>query len=157
MTNTRWRTDRIWTDCIELSGNEEVDLTHNSTIQQYCFAHLFQTWNTLYLPQNAMRNQLEVMLFTSWEHQLKRVWEKKLFRYEKMNNFKYFILWFQREILIGPLNVQRIDNLLWQMDRTITKVFLPFLNSKIISEKVNKPMLSKIRRDLLPCLRSFGR
>ena len=64
---------------------------------------------------------------------------------------------FQREILVGPLNMETIDNLIWQTERTITKIFLPFLNSKFITEKVNKPMKSKIRKDLLPCLRSFGR
>ena len=64
---------------------------------------------------------------------------------------------FQREILVGPLNMQSIDNLIWQTERTITKIFLPFLNSKFITEKVNKPMNSKIRKDLLPCLRSYGR
>ena len=63
---------------------------------------------------------------------------------------------FQREILVGPLNMQSIDNLIWQTERTITKIFLPFLNSKFITEKVNKPMNSKIRKDLLPCLRSYG-
>lgn len=64
---------------------------------------------------------------------------------------------FQREILVGPLNMETIDNLIWQTERTITKIFLPFLNSKFISQKVNKPMNSKIRKDLLPCLRSYGR
>ena len=64
---------------------------------------------------------------------------------------------FQREILVGPLNMETIDNLIWQTERTITKIFLPFLNSKFISKKVNKPMNSKIRKDLLPCLRSYGR
>ena len=64
---------------------------------------------------------------------------------------------FQREILVGPLNMQSIDNLIWQTERTITKIFLPFLNSKFITEKVSKPMNSKIRKDLLPCLRSYGR
>ena len=64
---------------------------------------------------------------------------------------------FHREILVGPLNMQSIDNLIWQTERTITKIFLPFLNSKFITEKVNKPMNSKIRKDLLPCLRSYGR
>ena len=58
-------------------------------------------------------------------------------------------LLFQREVLVGPLNVAKIDNILWQVERTVTKVFLPFLNSALITNTVEKSMKSKIRKSII--------
>ena len=50
---------------------------------------------------------------------------------------------------MGPLNVAKIDNILWQVERTVTKVFLPFLNSALITNTVEKSMKSKIRKSII--------
>ena len=47
--------------------------------------------------------------------------------------------------------------MLWQVERTISKVFVPYLNSQLLKDKTSNVIHVKVRKDLLPCLRSIGR
>ena len=46
------------------------------------------------------------------------------------------------------------ENLLWNIERIITMIFIPILNANCISDK-GETLSHKIKKDLLPCLRSF--
>ena len=37
----------------------------------------------------------------------------------------------------------------------VSNVFLPFLNSKAIEERAGETLVLKVKKNLLPCLRSF--
>ena len=90
---------------------------------------------------------------------------------------------FQREIMCGLLNAQEGDFLLWNIERTITKIYIPVLLDSCMGDKGNqftysicylhgkfilffllipnwkclgtKDLLTKVKKELLPCLRSF--
>ena len=63
----------------------------------------------------------------------------------------------KREILVGPLSATKKENLLWQVERMVSNIFIPFLNSKAMEEKASATLIEKVKKDLLPCLRSFTR
>ena len=49
------------------------------------------------------------------------------------------------------------ENLLWNIERIVTKVFIPILNSNFIGDKGSDDLKTKVKNELLPCLRSFTR
>ena len=49
------------------------------------------------------------------------------------------------------------ENLLWNIERIVTKVFIPILNSNFIGDKDSEDLKTKVKSELLPCLRSFTR
>ena len=52
---------------------------------------------------------------------------------------------FQREIMCGILNAQEGDYLLWNIERTITKIYIPVLLDSCMSDKGTKDLLTKVR------------
>ena len=48
------------------------------------------------------------------------------------------------------------ENILWNIERIITKIFIPILNSTCMTDK-SSTLSYKIKKELLPCLRSFTR
>ena len=48
------------------------------------------------------------------------------------------------------------ENLLWNIERIVTNVFIPILNSSSTGEG-NEDLKIKVKNELLPCLRSFTR
>ncbi|XP_059081897.1 dynein axonemal heavy chain 5-like [Tigriopus californicus] len=62
---------------------------------------------------------------------------------------------FQREIMCGILNAQEGDYLLWYIERTVSKIYIPVLLSSCMGDKGCKELLVKVKKELLPCLRSF--
>lgn len=47
-------------------------------------------------------------------------------------------------------------NLLWNIERIITMIFIPILNANCMADKGNQ-LAFKVKKELLPCLRSFTR
>ena len=65
---------------------------------------------------------------------------------------------FQREIISGFIDARVPENLLWNIERIITNIFIPILNSSAIGgANVTEDLKKKVRNELLPCLRSFTR
>ena len=52
---------------------------------------------------------------------------------------------FQREIMCGLLNAQEGDYLLWNIERTITKIYIPVLLDSCMGDKGTKDLLTKVR------------
>ena len=48
------------------------------------------------------------------------------------------------------------ENILWNIERIITMIFIPILNSTCMTDK-SSTLSYKIKKELLPCLRSFTR
>ena len=57
--------------------------------------------------------------------------------------------------MCGLLNAQEGDYLLWNIERTITKIYIPVLLDSCMGDKGSKDLLTKVKKELLPCLRSF--
>jgi hypothetical protein len=51
---------------------------------------------------------------------------------------------FQREIMCGMLNAQEGDYLLWNIERTITKIYIPVLLDSCMGDKGTKDLLTKV-------------
>ena len=51
---------------------------------------------------------------------------------------------FQREIMTGMLNAQEGDYLLWNIERTITKIYIPVLLDSCMNDKGTKDLLTKV-------------
>ena len=64
---------------------------------------------------------------------------------------------FQREIMCGILNAQETDYLLWNIERTVSKIYIPMLLASCMGDKGCRELLKKVKKELLPCLRSFTR
>ncbi len=64
---------------------------------------------------------------------------------------------FQREIMCGLLNAKETDLLLWNIERTVSKIYIPVLLASCMGDKGSKELLIKVKKELLPCLRSFTR
>ena len=71
---------------------------------------------------------------------------------------------FQRDILAGMINASGTEYMLWNIERMFSNIermfsniFIPFLNSKATSDKISEDLFRKIKKELLPCLRSFTR
>ena len=47
--------------------------------------------------------------------------------------------------------------MLWNIERTFSNIFIPFLNSKATADKISEELFRKVKKELLPCLRSFTR
>ena len=47
------------------------------------------------------------------------------------------------------------ENLLWNIERIVTNIFIPILNSSALGGSEDLQM--KVKNELLPCLRSFTR
>lgn len=62
---------------------------------------------------------------------------------------------FQREILTGVVSATASENIIWYFERIVSNVFIPLLNSKKLDEKGSEVLRFKVRKELLPCLRSF--
>jgi hypothetical protein len=62
---------------------------------------------------------------------------------------------FQREIMCGILNARETDLLLWNIERTVSKIYIPVLLASCMGDKGCKELLVKVKKELLPCLRSF--
>lgn len=62
---------------------------------------------------------------------------------------------FQREIMCGMVNAQEGDYLLWNVERTISRIYIPVLLTQSMADKGCKDLLTKVKKELLPCLRSF--
>ena len=56
--------------------------------------------------------------------------------------------------MAGMIEGSASENLLWNIERIITMIFIPILNANCISDK-GETLSHKIKKDLLPCLRSF--
>ena len=52
---------------------------------------------------------------------------------------------FQREIMCGILNAQEGDYLLWNIERTITKIYIPILLDCCMGDKGTKDLFIKVR------------
>ena len=63
----------------------------------------------------------------------------------------------QREIMSGLVNGSLTENLLWNIERTFSNIFVPFMNSKAMADRSSEELLVKVKKELLPCLRSFAR
>ena len=63
----------------------------------------------------------------------------------------------QREIMAGLVNATVNENLLWTIERTVSNVFIPLLNTNCMGDKGSDQLLYKVKKELLPCLRSFTR
>ena len=63
----------------------------------------------------------------------------------------------QREIMAGLVNATLNENLLWNIERTVSNVFIPLLNTNCMGDKGSDQLLFKVKKELLPCLRSFTR
>ena len=64
---------------------------------------------------------------------------------------------FQREVIGGMLSAAVIENLLWNIERTVSQIFIPLLTNKCLGDKGSDQLSLKVRKELLPCLRSFTR
>ena len=53
---------------------------------------------------------------------------------------------FQREIMCGMLNAHEGDYLLWNIERTITKIYIPVLLDSCMGDKGTKDLLTKVRQ-----------
>ena len=51
---------------------------------------------------------------------------------------------FQREIMCGLLNAQEGDYLLWNIERTITRIYIPVLLDSCMGDKGTKDLLTKV-------------
>ena len=68
-----------------------------------------------------------------------------------------YCLLLQREIMAGLVNATVNENLLWTIERTVSNVFIPLLNTNCMGDKGSDQLLYKVKKELLPCLRSFTR
>ena len=65
---------------------------------------------------------------------------------------------FQREIILGMVDGRVPEALLWNIERIVTNIFIPILNSSAIGgPTVTEDLRKKVKNELLPCLRSFTR
>jgi len=62
---------------------------------------------------------------------------------------------FQREIMVSPINASKGESLLWIVERQVSQVFIPFLKFAALEDSDNESLNTKMKNDLLPCLRSF--
>ena len=60
---------------------------------------------------------------------------------------------FQREIILGMVDGRVPENLLWNIERIVTNIFIPILNSSAPGR--SEDLQNKVKNELLPCLRSF--
>ena len=56
----------------------------------------------------------------------------------------------------GMVDARQPENLLWNIERIVTNVFIPILNSSSTGDG-NEDLKIKVKNELLPCLRSFTR
>ena len=47
------------------------------------------------------------------------------------------------------------DTMLWNIERTVSEIFIPLLTNKCIGDKGTDLLSHKVKKELLPCLRSF--
>ena len=47
------------------------------------------------------------------------------------------------------------NNILWNIERIVSEIFIPLLTNKCIGDKGSDVLAYKVRKELLPCLRSF--
>ena len=52
--------------------------------------------------------------------------------------------------MCGLLNAQEGDYLLWNIERTITKIYIPVLLDSCMGDKGSKDLLTKVKKELLP-------
>ena len=64
---------------------------------------------------------------------------------------------FQRDILAGLVNATNTETLLWNIERTFSNIFIPFLNSRAMADRISEELFRKVKQELNPCLRSFAR
>ena len=64
---------------------------------------------------------------------------------------------FQRDILAGLINATSTEILLWNIERTFSNIFIPFLNSRAMADRISEELFRKVKQELNPCLRSFAR
>ena len=57
--------------------------------------------------------------------------------------------------MAGLVNATMNENLLWTIERTVSYVFIPLLNTNCMGDKGSDQLLYKVKKELLPCLRSF--
>ena len=62
---------------------------------------------------------------------------------------------FQREIITGVISAVISENVLWYLERIVSMIFIPLLNTNLANDKTNELLRYKVRKELLPCLRSF--
>ena len=60
---------------------------------------------------------------------------------------------FQREIILGMVDGRVPEALLWNIERIVTNIFIPILNSPAPGR--SEDLQNKVKNELLPCLRSF--
>jgi hypothetical protein len=59
--------------------------------------------------------------------------------------------------MAGLINANINENLLWNIERSVSNVFIPLLNTNGMGDKGTDQLLFKVKKELLPCLRSFTR
>ena len=59
--------------------------------------------------------------------------------------------------MAGVINANVVENLLWNIERTVSSVFIPLLNANCMGDKGSDQLAVKVKKELLPCLRSFTR
>ena len=59
--------------------------------------------------------------------------------------------------MAGLINASLTQNLLWNIERTFSNILIPFMNSKAMADRNSEDLLIKVKKELLPCLRSFAR
>ena len=55
----------------------------------------------------------------------------------------------------GMVDARLPENLLWNIERIVTNIFIPILNSSALGG--SEDLQVKVKNELLPCLRSFTR
>ena len=56
----------------------------------------------------------------------------------------------------GFIDAREAENLLWNVERIVSNIFIPILNSSAIAgPTVTEDLKNKVKNELLPCLRSF--
>ena len=57
--------------------------------------------------------------------------------------------------MAGIINANIVENLLWNIERTVSNIFIPLLNANCMGDKGSDQLVIKVKKELLPCLRSF--
>ena len=58
--------------------------------------------------------------------------------------------------MTGLVEATVSENLLWNIERIVTMIFIPLLNANCMGDRGDQ-LAAKVKKELLPCLRSFTR
>ena len=87
----------------------------------------------------------------------RRTLGEETFQVSYNNETSFLLSFLQRDIMAGIINANVVENLLWNIERTVSDVFIPLLNANCMGDKGSDQLVVKVKKELLPCLRSFTR